>query len=368
MDWKRSLQVFVSGLTSRGLPPALLKLTRLKALLAATLILVAVVSMISPVFLTTRNFLNILEQLSINAIVAAGMTFVIIAAGIDLSVGSILALGSMGTAGLLVSGIPVPGAIVGGLLVGTAAGAVNGVAVAYGRIPAFIMTLGMLNVARGTVMFLTSGNSIVGLPESFLFLGKGRIGPIPVLVLITAAVYLIGHLVLVKTRFGRYTFAIGNDPETARRLGVRVKRHQFLLYALSGGLASFAGILLAARLNSALTPGGDRGRAGRDRGGGHRGDEPVRGTGLHAGDAVGRDLLSDRPQRPEHPGHLGLRAAGGRGRPAHLQRSGRLPLRSMGAAGRELNRLARCQPLSAFPDWEARKVSKADLAPPSRRL
>ncbi len=219
----------------------------------ATLILVAVVSMISPVFLTTRNFLNILEQLSINAIVAAGMTFVIIAAGIDLSVGSVLALGSMGTAGLLVSGVPVPAAIAGGVLVGIATGAVNGVAVAYGRIPAFIMTLGMLNVARGTVMFLTSGNSVAGFPESFLFLGKGRIGPIPVLVLVTAAVYLIGHLVLVKTRFGRYTFAIGNDPETARRLGVRVRRHQFLLYALSGGLASFAGILLSARLNSALT-------------------------------------------------------------------------------------------------------------------
>ena len=253
MNLRGFLPDFISGSRGTGLPRGLLRLTRFKALLVATLILVAVVSMISPVFLTTRNFLNILEQLSINAIVAAGMTFVIIAAGIDLSVGSILALGSMGAAGLLVSGIPVPGAIAGGVLVGIAAGAVNGIAVAYGRIPAFIMTLGMLNVARGTVMFLTSGNSIVGFPETFLFLGKGRIGPIPVLVLITAAVYLIGHLVLVKTRFGRYTFAIGNDPETARRLGVRVKRHQFLLYVLSGGLASFAGILLAARLNSGLT-------------------------------------------------------------------------------------------------------------------
>ena len=253
MNLRASFQEFIAGLRGSGLPPGLLRLTRLKALLMATLILVAVVSTISPVFLTTRNFLNILEQLSVNAIVAAGMTFVIIAAGIDLSVGSILALGSMGTAGLLVSGIPVPAAIVGGVLVGIAVGAVNGIAVAYGRIPAFIMTLGMLNVARGTVMFLTSGNSIVGFPETFLFLGKGRIGPVPVLVLITAAVYLIGHLMLVKTRFGRYTFAIGNDPETARRLGIRVRRHQFLLYALSGGLASFAGILLAARLNSALT-------------------------------------------------------------------------------------------------------------------
>ncbi len=236
--------------------PAALKFTRVKALIAAILVLMAAVSLISPVFLSTRNVLNILEQLSINAIIAAGMTFVIIAAGIDLSVGSILALGSMGTASLLVSGIPVPAAMLGGMLVGTGAGAINGVAIAYGRIPAFIMTLGMLNVARGTVLFLTRGNSIVGFPEGFLFLGRGRIGPVPVLVLITAAVYVVCHLVLVKTRFGRYTFAIGNNPETARRLGIRVKRHQLCLYALSGMLASLAGILLAARLDSALTQAG----------------------------------------------------------------------------------------------------------------
>ena len=236
--------------------PAALKPTRVKALVAAILVLMAAVSMISPVFLSTRNFLNILEQLSINAIMAAGMTFVIIAAGIDLSVGSMLALGSMGTASLLVSGIPAPAAILGGLLVGTGAGAINGVAVAYGRIPAFIMTLGMLNVARGAVLFLTRGNSIVGFPEGFLFLGRGRIGPVPVLVLITGSVYLICHLALVKTRFGRYTFALGNNPETARRLGVRVRRHQLCLYALSGMFASFAGILLAARLDSALTQAG----------------------------------------------------------------------------------------------------------------
>ena len=236
--------------------PAALKLTRVKALVAAILVLVAAVSTVSPVFLSTRNFLNILEQLSINAIMAAGMTFVIIAAGIDLSVGSILALGSMGTASLLASGIPAPAAILGGLLVGTGAGAINGVAIAYGRIPAFIMTLGMLNVARGTVLFLTRGNSIVGFPEGFLFLGRGRIGPVPVLVLITGSVYLICHLALVKTRFGRYTFALGNNPETARRLGIRVRRHQLCLYALNGMFASFAGILLAARLDSALTQAG----------------------------------------------------------------------------------------------------------------
>ncbi len=236
--------------------PAALKFSRVKALIVAILILIAVVSTKSPVFLSTRNFVNILEQLSVNAIIAAGMTFVIIAAGIDLSVGSILALGSMGTAALLVSGIPVPAAILGGLLVGTGVGALNGVAIAYGRIPAFIMTLGMLNVARGAVLFLTRGNSIVGFPEEFVFLGRGRIGPVPVLVLVTAAVYLICHFVLVKTRFGRYTLAIGDNPETARRVGIRVRRHQLWLYALSGLFASLAGILLAARLDSALTQAG----------------------------------------------------------------------------------------------------------------
>ena len=232
---------------------SLLKPTRLKLLLTAILLLGAITSTLSPAFLTVGNIFNILEQLSINAVMAAAMTFVIIAAGIDLSVGSILAVGSMTTAGILVSGFPAPVALLGGLLVGLAVGSINGLAIAYGRVPAFIMTLGMLNAARGAVLFLTGGNSIRGFTEDFLFIGQGRIGPVPTLVLITLLVYLVCHVVLVKMRFGRYTFAIGNDPEIARRLGVRVRLHTLVLYALSGMLAAFAGTLLAARLNSALT-------------------------------------------------------------------------------------------------------------------
>ena len=252
---------FHSYITSRWIShwkpyTSTLKITRVKILIAAIFTLILVVSIIEPVFLSIHNWLNILEQLSINAIIATGMTFVIIAAGIDLSVGSILALGSMTTASLLVSGIPVPLSILGGLLVGMGTGALNGFAVAYGRIPAFIMTLGMLNVARGVVLFLTKGNSIVGFPDTFVFLGRGRIGPYHVLFLITAAVYVFSHLVLTKTRFGRYTSAIGNNSGTARRLGIRVRRQQLYLYALSGLVASLAGILLAARLESALTQAG----------------------------------------------------------------------------------------------------------------
>ena len=240
-------------LVRRGWFLSLLKLTRLKLLLTAILLLGAITSTLSPAFLTVGNIFNILEQLSINAVMAAAMTFVIIAAGIDLSVGSILAVGSMTTAGIMVSGFPVPLAFLGGLLVGVAVGSINGLAISYGRVPAFIMTLGMLNAARGAVLFLTDGNSIRGFTEDFLFIGQGRIGPVPTLVLITLLVYLFCHVVLVKMRFGRYTFAIGNDPEIARRLGVRVRRHTLVLYAFSGMLAAFAGTLLAARLNSALT-------------------------------------------------------------------------------------------------------------------
>ena len=226
----------------RGWFLSLLQTTRLKLLLIAILLLGGITSTLSPAFLTLGNVFNILEQLSINAVMAAGMTFVIIAAGIDLSVGSILAVGSMA-----------PVALLGGLLVGLVVGSINGLAIAYGRVPAFVMTLGMLNAARGGMLFLTEGNSIRGFTEGFLFIGQGRIGPVPTLVIITVLVYLVCHGVLVKMRFGRYTFAIGNDPEIARRLGVRVRLHTLVLYALSGMLAAFAGALLAARLNSALT-------------------------------------------------------------------------------------------------------------------
>ena len=233
--------------------PRFLKPTRQRILIAAIVVLMAVVSTLSPAFLTIRNLLNILEQLSIDAILGAGMTFVIISAGIDLSVGAVLALGGVTSAAMLVAGLPVPVGLLGGVGVGLLFGSVNGLAIAYARIPSFIMTLAAMNIGRGTVLFATKGNPISRFPETFRFLGKGRVGPMPMLVILTAFVYLVCHLALRKTRFGRYTFAIGNNAETARLLGIQVRRHTLALYALNGILAALGGMLLAARLNSALT-------------------------------------------------------------------------------------------------------------------
>ena len=233
--------------------PRFLQPTRQKILVAAILALMAVVSILSPAFLTIRNLLNILEQLSIDAILGAGMTFVIISAGIDLSVGAVLALGGITAAALLVAGLPVAVGLLGGVGVGLLFGSLNGLAIAYARIPSFIMTLAAMNIGRGTVLFATRGNPISRFPEGFRFLGKGRVGPMPMLVILMASVYLVCHLALRKTRFGRYTFAIGNNAETARLLGIQVRRHMLALYALNGVLAALGGMLLAARLNSALT-------------------------------------------------------------------------------------------------------------------
>ena len=233
--------------------PRFLKPTRQRILIAAIVVLMAVVSTLSPAFLTIRNLLNILEQLSIDAILGAGMTFVIISAGIDLSVGAVLALGGVTSAAMLVAGLPVPVGLLGGVGVGLFFGSLNGLAIAYARIPSFIMTLAAMNIGRGTVLFATKGNPISRFPEAFRFLGKGRVGPMPALVILMACVYLACHLALRKTRFGRYTFAIGNDAETARLLGIQVRRHMLALYALNGILAALGGMLLAARLNSALT-------------------------------------------------------------------------------------------------------------------
>jgi ribose transport system permease protein len=230
-----------------------LRISRMQILILAILTMMGIVSLLSPNFLTVQNQVNVLEQLSIDAVVAAGMTLVIISGGIDLSVGAVLALGSMGTAALMVRGIPIPIAIVAGVCVGLGIGAINGLAIAVGRVPAFVMTLGMMNIARGTVLYLTGGKSIWGFPEEFEFLAKGSVGPVPMLIIVTGAVYLSLHLLLTRTRFGRYTFAIGNSEEVSRLLGVRVRLHKLKLYALCSGMAVFSGILLSSRMNSAQT-------------------------------------------------------------------------------------------------------------------
>jgi len=205
----------------------------------------------TPHFLTVSNLLNVLEQTSINAIVAVGMTYVIVSGGIDLSVGSVLALSGIALARGLEAGLPAPVAIGVALLAGLACGVANGLLVTYGRLPSFIATLGMMSVARGGALMAAEGRPISGFSEGFRALATERVLMIPAPVLITALIYLSAHFVLSRTVFGRATYAIGGNEEAARLSGIHVRFHKTLIYGVAGLTSAAAAVILTARLNSA---------------------------------------------------------------------------------------------------------------------
>jgi ribose/xylose/arabinose/galactoside ABC-type transport system permease subunit len=197
------------------------------------------------------NLLNVAQQTSINAIIAVGMTFVIISAGIDLSVGSIVAFSGGILASLLHLNVPIPLALLAGLGVGLGCGLGNGLLIAVGGIPPFIATLGMMSVLRGATLLYMGGRPITGFPETFRFLSTGKVFHIPFPVIIMAAVYIVGHFVLTRTKLGRYTYAIGGNEEAAVLSGVNVKFYKTMVYMVCGLMCGVAAIILTARLNSA---------------------------------------------------------------------------------------------------------------------
>jgi len=214
-------------------------------------VLIIVLWILSPYFLKISNLLNIAQQTSINAIIAVGMTFVIISAGIDLSVGSILAFSGVVLAKSIQIGLPLPLAILMGLSMGLLCGWMNGILISYGRLPPFISTLGMMSVARGAALLFTKGRPISGFSGEFRFLASGEIFRIPMPVIIMILVYIVAHFVLTRTKLGRYTYAIGGNEEAAVLSGVNVKLCKTMVYGLCGMLSGLAAILLTARLNSA---------------------------------------------------------------------------------------------------------------------
>jgi ribose/xylose/arabinose/galactoside ABC-type transport system permease subunit len=214
-------------------------------------VLGAVLTWRTPYFLTRSNLLNVAEQTSINAVIAVGMTYVILSGGIDLSVGSIVALAGVVLASMLKDGSSELLAIPAGLGVGVACGALNGLFVTLGRLPPFIATLGMMSIARGAAMVYTDGRPISGFEAGFRRLATGRLGDVPAPVLVTVAIYLLAHFLLTRTRFGRYVYAIGGNEEATRLSGVAVAFHKTMVYALSGLMSALAAVLLTARLNSA---------------------------------------------------------------------------------------------------------------------
>lgn len=203
-------------------------------------------------FLLVDNLLNIALQTSMIAIVAIGMTFTILTAGIDLSVGSVMALAGALAAGLAArQGMATPVAILLALAAGGGVGAINGLLIVRGGVPPFVATLAMLAVARGATLVYTQGRPIAGLDERFIWLGNGKVLGLPVPVLIMLALAFVAYFVLRHTRFGLHVYATGGNPETTRLAGVSTDWVTLMVYVISGLCAALAGILLTARLWSA---------------------------------------------------------------------------------------------------------------------
>ena len=220
-------------------------------LLWALGLLILALSLLSPYFLSPSNLLNVLRQVSINAILALGMTVVILKGGIDLSVGSLLALAGALAAGFAVSGLPPALAMGLGIGIAVALGILQGLLVAYAGLPPFIVTLAGLTAFRGLTLVYTDGRPITGLPDSFLFLGNGTLLGIPVPVVAMLSFLLLTQLLLQNTALGRYLYAIGGNEEAARLSGVPVARIKVFAYAYSGLAAGLAALVLTGRLNSA---------------------------------------------------------------------------------------------------------------------
>lgn len=219
--------------------------------LIGLLIIIVTFSFLSPVFFTLPNLLNILQQSSINAIIALGMTLVIISGGIDLSVGPAAALSAVLGATLMVAGVPVPLAVMATLGIGALCGVFSGTLVAYAGLQPFIVTLGGLSLFRAIALIFTDGNPIFGIPVEFRNVINGLVFGIPMPIIIVVAIALILWVVMNKTPLGEYILAVGGNEEAARVAGVPVKRTKVTVYVFSGVLASLAALILIGRLGAA---------------------------------------------------------------------------------------------------------------------
>ncbi len=234
---------------------------RFQSLIALALLCIAL-SIMSDKFFTPDNGLNVLRQIAVNICIATGMTLIVLTAGIDLSVGSILALCGALTAGLLKHGIEIPagdmfvgftvlGAVICGLLLGWMLGWFNGFVITRFNVPPFVATLAMLTIARGFTMLYTRGHPISNLGKSFAYIGSGTWLGIPVPVWIALVVVLLAVFVTRKTKTGRYIYAIGGNEQAARLSGINIKRVKIAVYSIAGALAALGGIIVTARLDSA---------------------------------------------------------------------------------------------------------------------
>ncbi len=216
------------------------------------LLVCAVIASIRPVFLSIDNIFNVIRQVSMIGIMSVGMTFVILSADIDLSVGSVAGLCGALTAGVIArQGLPPLVAIFLPLPVAALMGWMMGIIITKAKVHSFVVSLGMMTIARGLALVYTQGLSIGNLPRSFGTLGGGMVGPIPIPVIIFAAFMIIGYVVLTRTPYGRAIYAIGGNQEAARLSGIKVDRYRIMNFVICSTLAGFAGIILASRTRSA---------------------------------------------------------------------------------------------------------------------
>lgn len=212
--------------------------------------IVILFSILSDWFLSVSNLFNILRQISINATIAFGMTFVILSGGIDLSVGSVFAFAAIVGASFLQSGSLLLG-ITSALVVGALFGAFNGVIIAKMKLQPFIVTLATMAIARSFTQAYSQGRPITGFPDTFRFIGRGNVLGIPVPIIVMFSVFFISLYLLLNTKLGLYTYSIGGNEEATRLSGVKVVRYKILIYTLSGLFAAISALILTARLNSA---------------------------------------------------------------------------------------------------------------------
>jgi len=221
-------------------------------ILIAFIIICFIISVLSPVFFTSDNAFSVLRQVSTNANLALGMMLVIILGGIDLSVGAVVALSGTITVGLIVNnGMNVWIAALCGVVLGTFGGLVNGVIIAYTRMAPFIVTMSVMNIARGAAYIYSNGLPIRSFDESFAKIGTGYLGVIPLPVIYMIFFIVVITVLLSRTKFGTYVYALGGNRDAANFSGVPVKKVEVLVYTISGFLSAFAGVVLASRMYSA---------------------------------------------------------------------------------------------------------------------
>lgn len=236
-------------------------LLKFQSIIALLLMCIAL-SFLSDRFLTADNVWNVMRQISVNVVISVGMTLVILTGGIDLSVGSILALCGAVTASMLKFGTEIAslniylgftllGAVVGGTLVGTALGWFNGLTITRFKVPPFVATLAMLTIARGLTMLWTGGFPITGLGDSMAFIGTGWLLGIPMPVWISAVVVVAAIVLTNRTKLGRYIYAIGGNEKAAELSGLKIRKIKMTVYSIAGALAAIGGIIVTSRLDSA---------------------------------------------------------------------------------------------------------------------